>query len=43
MMELMKKMCKYINDFKIDNHLKINIAKTVGEIGRAIINKLLNS
>ncbi|KAM3132228.1 hypothetical protein pb186bvf_015688 [Paramecium bursaria] len=43
MMELMKKMCKYINDFKIDNHLKINIAKTVGEIGRAIVNKLLNS
>ncbi|CAD8099021.1 unnamed protein product [Paramecium sonneborni] len=43
MIELMKKLVKFITDFKLDVTFKQSISKTISEIGKAIIHLLLNS
>lgn len=39
----MKRLVKFTIDFKLDPTFKQSIAKSIGEVGRAIIHLLLNS
>ncbi|CAD8092099.1 unnamed protein product [Paramecium sonneborni] len=43
MIELLKRLLKFISDFKLDTTFKTSISQTITEIGKSIIHLLLNS